>query len=252
MVKIQQRFLKCIIAHKTLLFPNFRCENMAMWMPHFHRKYLAKFHVWCTMAHQQGFTSGYTAHIKMLVLWWAEALQNIRHVDACRIYVETNVTQVTWIKTITLQWLCTQYSTNMHLQQLPWAHTHTTWSRALVISEGHLRNHKSPSYKVHNHPHMNMHIYIYTHTYIMHNAIMQGRKVKQTLPTFQGYGPIRSRKSKKGTWRGGTLIQALEKRLREKEKEKTTFEGLGPLIYWTLPFMDLHALPCIIALFACT
>ena len=75
------------------------------------------------------------------------------------------------------------------------------------------------------------HAYIYTHTYIMHNAIMQGRKVKQTLPTFQGYGPIRSRKSKKGTWRGGTLIQALEKRLREKEKEKTTLEGLGPLIY---------------------
>ena len=29
----------------------------------------------------------------------------------------------------------------------------------------------------------------------------------------------------------GTLIHALEKRLREREIEKTTLEGLGPLIY---------------------
>ena len=35
----------------------------------------------------------------------------------------------------------------------------------------------------------------------------------------------------KGTRRGGTLIHALEKRLREREKEKTTQEGLGPIIY---------------------
>ena len=35
----------------------------------------------------------------------------------------------------------------------------------------------------------------------------------------------------KGTRRGGTLIHDLEKKLRERGKEKTTQEGLGPLIY---------------------
>ena len=35
----------------------------------------------------------------------------------------------------------------------------------------------------------------------------------------------------KGTRRGGTLIHAPEKRLREKGKKETTQEGLGPLIF---------------------
>ena len=37
----------------------------------------------------------------------------------------------------------------------------------------------------------------------------------------------------KGIRREGTLIHSLEKRLREREREKvkTTQEGLGPLIY---------------------
>ena len=83
----------------------------------------------------------------------------------------------------------------------------------------------------------------------MHNAITQSRKVKQTLSLLQGYVLVRYRKCKtdiaipiihgsskeqkkiKGTRRGGTLIHALEKRLREREKEKTTQEGLGPIIY---------------------
>ena len=34
-----------------------------------------------------------------------------------------------------------------------------------------------------------------------------------------------------GTRRGGTLIHDLEKRLRERKKEKTALEGIGPLIY---------------------
>ena len=54
-------------------------------------------------------------------------------------------------------------------------------------------SHESPSYKVHNHPHTS----IYRYTYIMHNAITQSKKVKQTLPTFQGHGPTRYRKCKK-------------------------------------------------------
>ena len=55
-----------------------------------------------------------------------------------------------------------------------------------------------------------------------------------------------------GTRRGGTLIHALEKRLREREKEKTALEWLGPLIYCTLPSVGLHPLACILALFAST
>ena len=114
-------------------------------------------------------------------------------------------------------------------------------------------NHKSPSYKVHDHPHTERHIYIYIcmyvyiHTYIMHNAITQSRKVKKTLPKFQGYGPVRYKKckidiaiprkcdpSKDQELKMGYMEgdpKTLEKRLREKEKEKTTLEGLGPLIY---------------------
>ena len=105
---------------------------------------------------------------------------------------------VTWIKTITPRWLCTQYSMNMHLRQLPWAHTHSTRLRALITRKGHSCSHESTSYKVHNHPHTHKHIYIYTyiHTYIMHNAITQSKKVNQTLPMFQGYDPARYRKCK--------------------------------------------------------
>ena len=54
----------------------------------------------------------------------------------------------------------------------------------------------------------------------------------------------------KGTRRGRTLIHALEKRLREREKEKTTHEGPGPLTYSTFPFVGLHPFACIVALFA--
>ena len=93
--------------------------------------------------------------------------------QACWCMLHTQGTQcylVTWIKTITPQWSCTQYKMNMHLRQLPWAHTYTTRSRALMTREGHSRSHESPSYKVHNYPHTRRHIYIYiyihTHTYI--------------------------------------------------------------------------------------
>ena len=72
----------------------------------------------------------------------------------------------------------------------------------------------------------------------MHNATTQSRKVNQTLSTFQGYGPARYRKCKidivmprecgpskeqekvKGTKRGETLIHALEKRLKERERRR--------------------------------
>ena len=72
----------------------------------------------------------------------------------------------------------------------------------------------------------------------MYNAITLSKKVKQTLPTFQGYGPARYRKGKidivmtrergprkeqekvKGTKRGETLIHALKKRLKERERRR--------------------------------
>ena len=136
-------------------------------LPYFHGENLAEFRVWYTMVYQQGFAFVYTVRINMLVLWWAETLQSIKHVDACHIHWKTNVTQVTWIKTITPWWSCTQYSMNVHLQQLPWAHTYTIRSRALMISEGHSRNHKSPLEKGHNHPHTRRHISIF---YILTNS----------------------------------------------------------------------------------
>ena len=37
---------------------------------------------------------------------------------------------------------------------------------------------------------------IYIYTYIVHNAITQSRKVKQTLPMSQGYGPAKYTKCK--------------------------------------------------------
>ena len=45
-------------------------------------------------------------------------------------------------------------------------------------------------------------------------------------------------------------MRALEKRFKEREKEKTALEGQGPLIYWSLPFLGLRLLACIFALFA--
>ena len=145
---------------------------------------------------------------------------------------------VIWIGMVTLWWLCTQYSVNMHLQQLPWAHTHTTRSRALMAREGCSRSHKSPSYKVHNHPYTS----IYRYTYIMHNAIIQSMKVKQTLLTSQGYSPVRYRKCKtnnaiprecspgkvqekiKGTWRGRTLMHCSREGAK-REGERCNHSG---------------------------
>ena len=64
---------------------------MAIKVPHFHDENSAKFLVWCTMV-----------CIDMLILRRAEALQSIKHVVVHCIHKETNVTQVTCIRTITL------------------------------------------------------------------------------------------------------------------------------------------------------
>ena len=62
-------------------------------VPHFHGENQAEFHIWCAMAHRQGFASVYTVHIDMLILRQAQALQNIERVDVCRIHKETSVTR---------------------------------------------------------------------------------------------------------------------------------------------------------------
>ena len=82
----------CVIVHQTLFSLSFGRVNTTMGMPHFHGENPVEFWGWGIMAHQQGFSSVYTACIDMLVLWRAEALQSIKHVDACRIHEETNVT----------------------------------------------------------------------------------------------------------------------------------------------------------------
>ena len=70
---------------------------MAMGMPHFHGKNPVEFHIWCIIVHRQGFILMYTTRANMLMLGQAEAPQNIKHIDMCRIHGETDVTLVTWI-----------------------------------------------------------------------------------------------------------------------------------------------------------
>ena len=127
---------------------------------------------------------------------------------------------MTWIGIVTSRWLCTQYSMSMHLRQLPWAHTHTTRLRALMAREGRSRSHKGPSYKVHYHPYTS----IYRYTYIMHNPITQRRKVKQTLPTSQGYSRARYRKCK-------TNIAIPRECDLSKEQEDKGYMERGTLIH---------------------
>ena len=65
--------------------------------------------------------------------------------------------------------------------------------------DGHSPNHRVHHTKctiIHKQAHTHTHTHTHTYTYIMHNAITQSKKAKQTLPTFQGYGPTRYRKSK--------------------------------------------------------
>ena len=87
-----------------------------------------------------------------------------------------------------------------------------------MTREGHSCSHESPVYKVHNHPYISRYRYIY----IMHNATIESRKVNQTLPTFQGYGPTRY-------WKCKIDIAIPKERspIREQEKVKGIHRG-GP------------------------
>ena len=126
--------LWCVIAHKTLFSPSFCGENTAAKVPHFHGENPAEFCVWCTMANWQGFMPVYIVCINMFMLGWDETHQSIKHIDACRIHGETNVTSWHGFRQPWLPW--TQCSMNMHLQQSSWAHTHTIRLRAPMITRG--------------------------------------------------------------------------------------------------------------------
>ena len=105
--------LRCIIACQTLFSPSFQCENMAMGMPHFHCK------IW------QSFAFGALRCISRVLRLCMRRVSTCLHRDkpkpskTCWYVSHTWGNQchlVTWIKTITSQWSCTQYSMNMHLQ----------------------------------------------------------------------------------------------------------------------------------------
>ena len=154
---------------------------------------------------------------------------------------------------------------------MPWAHTHATRSSALKARKCRSHCHKDPSYKVHNHPYTRRHIYIYIyiHTCIIHNAITQSRKVnrhcqcpkgmaqlgtgnvKQTLPYLGNAAQVMSKKEKGYKERGNTNNCSREKAKREGERSNH-WKRLGLLIYWTLPFVGLCLLACILSPFAYT
>ena len=87
---------------------------------------------------------------------------------------------VTCIRTIPPRLLCTHYDTNMHQQQMPWAHTHATRLSALMARKGRSRCHEGPSYKVHDHPYICRYIYTYMHHAQCYHIEQES---KQTLST---------------------------------------------------------------------
>ena len=129
---------------QNAILTSFRCENMAMGMPHFHSENLAEFRIWCTMVYQQGFVLVYTTRANMLVLGRARAPRNIMHIDTCRIHGETDVTW--WHGSRRshhddyahkMTWICT-YSNRFKQILMPQGQEHL-WSErvTLVAMRGH-------------------------------------------------------------------------------------------------------------------
>ena len=84
--------LWCIIAHKMIFSPSFHCENMATKVPHFLCENPTEFHVWCAMAHRQGFVPMYSMRFNMFIFRRVKTHESIKHINACRIHEEINVT----------------------------------------------------------------------------------------------------------------------------------------------------------------
>ena len=117
------------------------------------------------------FRSMYTVCIDMLSLWWAKALQGVKHAGACRIYGETNVTwwhgsrqshrdncahNIVWIYTYGN---CLKCIPTLQGQELSWL------ERVAHVAMG--VYHKKCTI-THTHVGIYIYIYIYIHTYIHH------------------------------------------------------------------------------------
>ena len=90
-----------------------------------------------------------------------------------------------------------------------------------MARKGQSFNHESPSYKLHNHPHTCRQIYIYIYTHIHHAQCYhteQESKTNIAIPRERGLS--KEQEKIKGTRGGGTLIHALEKRLKERERKR--------------------------------
>ena len=120
------------------------------------------------IAYWQGFMLVYMVHANMLMLRRARAPQSIKHVDACHIRGETNVTSCHRSRQShrddcahNVVWICTSGSGHEHIP-IPQGQKHS-W-----LWKDRSPNHEEPSYKVHDHPQTGIYIYtyIYTHTHI--------------------------------------------------------------------------------------
>ena len=146
----------------------------------YHGENLAEFHVWCVMAHQQGFLFVYITRIDMLILWRVEALQSIKHVDAHRIHGETNVTW--WHgsrqshrddRAQNIAWICIYNNRLEHIhilegQELLWL------KRVAHVA---MKVHHTKCIITHTHAGIYIYIYIYIFTYIHTSCTMLSHKV---------------------------------------------------------------------------
>ena len=135
----------------------------------FSRQNPAEFHIYCAMAHQQGFMPVYTAHANMLVLGQAEAPQSIKHVDTCRIHEKTDVTWWHGLRRShrgdyahSMTWICT-YSKCLEHILMPQGQKHSWLKRVTHVA---MRVHHTKCTITHPHTRSHIYIYIHTHTHI--------------------------------------------------------------------------------------
>ena len=152
-------------------------------MPYFHSENPIEF---CVGYGSPGFVFVYTTCIYMLASWRTETLQSVKHVDACHIHRETNVTWWHGSRQShdndcahNIVWICTYGNHPEHIpilrgQEFSWLE----WVTHVATRVHHTKCTIT---------HTRAGIYIY----IMHNGTTQSGRVNQTLSIFQGYGLAR-------------------------------------------------------------